>query len=580
MMTHWNPNHDPWRTTDVNLTLTHAFPPDPDLARLWATLSRTALEPALAFEGADLHDMGMNGMGMEGMESFAQGCALFAIIRANPTPPTEPLEVEEIGADRNVRDRLVTHQEALRNRQEREQEEREERELREAMWRSAADRGGASQSASPAPQPSTSERREWRGSFESEKRTSGFGSGSRVQEKDVPLGQDEEDDLDAIWQSAPPSPSTKAEDDDELENTFNSSDTSARAGSRWQWSNPFRSDEDENLNRTSAPALPSWNTRLDAYVSSQLSPSRFRSPPTPSIPSPPRSQAIGLIYLILAAHSGAPAGEAQVGLVLAQSARGKGWGTQALDCVLRWAVEDAGVHRVSASIVNSSEGDKDANGNVVGDKEVGGDGGWAGLRLFTRVGFSVEGVRRRAVYVRGGWRDVRSLAMLATEWVMRPRPAVIAIVEGESEGAASLWEEMFSRHTRERDELLHWEEIREREQRKAKKRSSSVETLKREPITTGQPEDPAPGHAREEGESPGKKRRLSIASSVPSSSQSESSGTESWATDMEVEGEMDSDWEFGPPASEGQWESGSESGSGFDSLGSSADDGSDDELLL
>ncbi|KAF7980289.1 hypothetical protein HWV62_39061 [Athelia sp. TMB] len=571
MATHWNPNNDPWRTTDVNLTLTHAFPPDPDLARLWATLSRTALEPALAFEGADLHDMGMNGMGMEGMESFAQGCALFAIIRANPINPTEPLKADEIRQDRNMGDTLVTHQEALRNRQEKELEEREERELQEAMWRSAADRGGASQFASPSPQPSTSQQtrqREW-----------GLSTKSELEKKGVPFGKDEEDDLDAIWQSAPPSPSAKTEDDDELENALNSSDTSARAGSRPQWPNPFRSDEDENLNRTSAPSPPSWNTRLDAYLSSRLSPPRFRSPP---IPSPPRSQPIGLIYLTLAAHSGAPAGEAQVGLVLAESARGKGWGTQALDCVLRWAVEDAGVHRISASVVNSSEGDKDINGNVVGDREVGGDGGWAGLRLFTRVGFSVEGVRRRAVYVRGGWRDVRSLAMLATEWVMRPHPAVIKAAEGESGGAASLWEEMFSRHTRERDELLQWEEIREREQRKAKKRSSSVETLKREPVTTGQPENPTPGHAREEGESPGKKRRLSIASSVPSSSQSESSGTESWATDMELEVDMGSDWEFGPPASEGQWESGSESGSGsgFDSLGSSADDESDDELLL
>jgi hypothetical protein len=81
-------------------------------------------------------------------------------------------------------------------------------------------------------------------------------------------------------------------------------------------------------------------------------------------------------------------------------------------------------------------------------------------------GFGHEGTRRRAHFspTDGSWKDVTYLAMLDTEWVMRGffRPA-----------PKSLWDELFARHERERQELLRWEDNRAN-----LKRSSSMETVR------------------------------------------------------------------------------------------------------
>jgi hypothetical protein len=62
------------------------------------------------------------------------------------------------------------------------------------------------------------------------------------------------------------------------------------------------------------------------------------------------------------------------------------------------------------------------------------------------------------------WKDATYLGMLDTEWLMRSyfKPA-----------PKSLWDEMFLRHTREREELLDWDETRSK-----LKRTSSMETLR------------------------------------------------------------------------------------------------------
>lgn len=563
------PSADPWRTLDINLTLTHTFPADSDLAGLWATLSRTALEPALAVEEAGMQQMGMRGMGMEGMEAFAQSCAVFAIIRANaPIPvPDVTSEGEALSAgDRSVWD--------LDN------DAREERETREAMRLSAADYAPSLARSPPVPP--------------------GHPSLPQFIPNPIPQQQRQPQILGA-------GPSTGAESEDDAEDMYDLD------GMRARWSIDEDSEEDDpqywrpisipqaispaeinaqlHASHPFASASRSTAVRGATFAASSFpasyTPASFflagsSPPPIPSpTPSPPPhacspNLAIGLIYLTLAAHTAAPAGSANFGIALAPSARGKGWGAQATACVLRCAFEDLGVHRVSASIV-AAAGDKGVKGRRMEENAMEWDGGWGALRMLTRAGFGVEGVQRRAAYVYGGWRDVRSLAMLATEWVVRP-PLTIG-------GATTLWEEMFERHSRERDELLRWEEIAERgradvaEKGKGKKRSASVETVRRVPIAASDPGDPfvsneEPSFTQEKGESPGKKRRLSDASSSYSSAHSESSGTESWAEDMEVE-ESGSDWEScGPPASEGPWDSESESGSasGFDSLGSSTDE--------
>jgi len=66
--------------------------------------------------------------------------------------------------------------------------------------------------------------------------------------------------------------------------------------------------------------------------------------------------------------------------------------------------------------------------------------------------------------MRGAWKDVTYLAVLDTDWVMhafrKPAPK-------------NLWDEMFLRHAREREELLRWDDKQQR-----LKRTSSMETVR------------------------------------------------------------------------------------------------------
>ena len=96
------------------------------------------------------------------------------------------------------------------------------------------------------------------------------------------------------------------------------------------------------------------------------------------------------------------------------------------------------------------------------------------LTLPTR-GFNHEGVRRRSVYSQAeqAWKDATYLAILDTDWIMRAffKPA-----------PRSLWDEMFSRHDRERQALLRWEEYNSRTGGippvRVLKRTGSVETVR------------------------------------------------------------------------------------------------------
>ena len=183
------------------------------------------------------------------------------------------------------------------------------------------------------------------------------------------------------------------------------------------------------------------------------------SPSTsPTVPPPsPRNRKAGLIYL----HSGpanTPANEANIGVITKPDMQHRGYAREAIHLVLRWAFEELKFHRVQAAILDTPFKDR-------------------ALRLFIGSGFVHEGTKRRAVYqpegegMAGVWRDVTYLAMLDTEWMMKstwmqanraPEPPVV-----------SVWDEMFTRHAREREELVRWEEKQGR-----MKRTSSMETLR------------------------------------------------------------------------------------------------------
>jgi RimJ/RimL family protein N-acetyltransferase len=63
--------------------------------------------------------------------------------------------------------------------------------------------------------------------------------------------------------------------------------------------------------------------------------------------------AIGIVYLTSTPHENVPSGEANIGIILAPAARGKGLAREAVDLVLLWAFEEIGLHRVQAGVIDN-----------------------------------------------------------------------------------------------------------------------------------------------------------------------------------------------------------------------------------
>jgi RimJ/RimL family protein N-acetyltransferase len=88
-------------------------------------------------------------------------------------------------------------------------------------------------------------------------------------------------------------------------------------------------------------------------------------------------------------HSG------EVGVALHPSARGKGWGTDALRVLVRFAFERRNLHRVHLTALASNA---------------------AGLACYRKVGFVEEGRLRESSWVRGGYEDEVLMGLLRPEW--------------------------------------------------------------------------------------------------------------------------------------------------------------------
>jgi hypothetical protein len=71
-----------------------------------------------------------------------------------------------------------------------------------------------------------------------------------------------------------------------------------------------------------------------------------------------RPPPIGLIYCATPVGGVHPAGEISIGIVLHPNFRGKGYGRQAIEKVLKWIFETAQYHRVQAAIIDSEHKDK------------------------------------------------------------------------------------------------------------------------------------------------------------------------------------------------------------------------------
>lgn len=163
---------------------------------------------------------------------------------------------------------------------------------------------------------------------------------------------------------------------------------------------------------------------------------------------------IGLVYVTAAPAQNA-AQEANVGIIISECHQRKGFAREAVELALKWAFEDLKFHRIQAAFMNDAKKDR-------------------AMRLFVGQGFTHEGTRRRSVLKpeRGGvvgvWKDVTYLAMLDTEWALRN------MLKHTGGGTVpTLWDEMFTRHTREREEMVKWDEKHNRI-----RKVSSTETLR------------------------------------------------------------------------------------------------------
>ncbi|KAI0741056.1 hypothetical protein C8Q76DRAFT_709959 [Earliella scabrosa] len=153
---------------------------------------------------------------------------------------------------------------------------------------------------------------------------------------------------------------------------------------------------------------------------------------------------IGVVYVTTSSIPG----EVHVGVALLPAYRGHGGGMKACAFAVQWAVETIQAHRVQARIMSSPHRDR-------------------AQRLFTALGFAYEGLQRRAVPdATGAWADITHLGAIDTDWLVRRRVRA---------APRSMWDELFARHQREREELLRWDERRERMRLH---RTSSTETIR------------------------------------------------------------------------------------------------------
>ncbi|KAL1662547.1 acyl-CoA N-acyltransferase [Schizophyllum commune] len=94
--------------------------------------------------------------------------------------------------------------------------------------------------------------------------------------------------------------------------------------------------------------------------------------------------------------------DAEMGIVLHENVRGKGYGTQ----VVRWVVEHAflqlGLHRVSLGMMG---------GNA------------HALALYKKVGFVEEGRKRKGLWQDGDWVDMIDMGILQEEWLAARKSA-------------------------------------------------------------------------------------------------------------------------------------------------------------
>ncbi|KAK8123006.1 acyl-CoA N-acyltransferase [Apiospora sp. TS-2023a] len=85
----------------------------------------------------------------------------------------------------------------------------------------------------------------------------------------------------------------------------------------------------------------------------------------------------------------------RISIQLARPYQGVGYGTEAIRWALTWAFKWADLHRVEISAASYNE---------------------RAVKLYAKLGFTLEGRQREGVFMNGAWYDIVSFGMLRREW--------------------------------------------------------------------------------------------------------------------------------------------------------------------
>ncbi|PFH47391.1 hypothetical protein AMATHDRAFT_67823 [Amanita thiersii Skay4041] len=145
---------------------------------------------------------------------------------------------------------------------------------------------------------------------------------------------------------------------------------------------------------------------------------------------------VGIVYLISPTsgrNDELNNSELNIGVIIHPQFQRKGYARKAITLALDHAFNISRSHRVQAVITSPFTHAK-----------------YPAYKLFTSVGFKQEGIRRRSYFnhLESEWQDTAYLAVLNTEWLMQSH-----------ESRSTPWDEMIDRHQKEREAVLHWEDI-------------------------------------------------------------------------------------------------------------------------
>jgi len=156
-------------------------------------------------------------------------------------------------------------------------------------------------------------------------------------------------------------------------------------------------------------------------------------PPRPATIDEPRSivddfvpiphvQQAGVAYL-----KSIEPGEATVGVYITEAWQAETFDVQIIKLLLNWAFEEVGFHRIQTTLLE-------------GERKV------SLMKLFSHVGFAHEGTRRKAqVGADAVYKDVTYMGMVDMDW---------RVWAMHSNAPRTLWDRLFDRQQREREEIL------------------------------------------------------------------------------------------------------------------------------